>query len=261
MNHKKTVTGFSVIPYSLMDAIQDVDVWGVYGCVYRHGHNSEQGCWTSVKTLHEETGLSIKLVQRSLAWLVENRWLTAQVRVGYTTVYHVTPLAPVQNSSTTPIEINSAVENDCTSSVETDGTPQAKTTAPPSRKRLTNQNPLTKTQEPKPINKRDASAASKDLNRLKKLNSAVIPMDLSDCSDLLTEYWSEKKGVRSTPVLNRLCNTLRKMTPKQRQEALEAAISGGWANIYPPKPQAGSSGTKGGIDWDALDNVSFFPNS
>ena len=86
-------------------------------------------------------------------------------------------------------------------------------------------------------------------------------MDLSDCSDLLTEYWSEKKGVRSTPVLNRLCNTLRKMTPKQRQEALEAAISGGWANIYPPKPQAGSSGTKGGIDWDSLDDVSFFPNS
>jgi hypothetical protein len=139
MNRTKPVGGFAVIPYSLMNAIQDVDVWGVYSCVYRHGYNSEQGCWTSVKTLHEETGLSVKLVQRSLAWLVENHWLTAQVRTGYTTVYHVTPLTPVENDCTEPNRKRLA------SSSEIVGTPQSKSSVPPSRNRLTNKNPETKT--------------------------------------------------------------------------------------------------------------------
>ena len=261
MNHQKHATGFAVIPYSLMNAIQDVDVWGVYSCVYRHGHNSEQGCWTSVKTLHEETGLSVKLVQRSLAWLVENHWLTAQVRTGYTTVYHVTPLAPVENDCTNPNgkRLTPSSENDCT--------PQSKTTAPPSRKRLTNKNPETRTQEQEPINQRrarasaDADLQKKDPNRFKKLPLSSVPGDLSSCGDLLIEFWSVKKGVRSTPVLNRICKKLRQWSLQDRRTALEAAITSGWGDVFPPKKQAPYSGSQSTVDWDALDNVSFFPNS
>ena len=241
MNRTKPVGGFAVIPYSLMNAIQDVDVWGVYSCVYRHGYNSEQGCWTSVKTLHEETGLSVKLVQRSLAWLVENHWLTAQVRTGYTTVYHVTPLTPVENDCTEPNRKRLA------SSSEIVGTPQSKSSVPPSRNRLTNKNPETRTQEQEPINQRrarasaDADVEKKDPNRLKKLPPSSVPGDLSSCGELLIEYWSVKGGVRSTPVLNRICNTLRQWSSQDRKAALEAAISGGWANIYPPKRQGSYS--------------------
>ena len=234
MNRKKPVTGFSVIPYSLMNAIQDVNVWGVYGCVYRHGHNSEQGCWASVKTLHEETGMSIKLVQRSLSWLVENRWLTAQVRLGYTTVYHVTPLSPVENDCTHPNgkRLTPSMENDCPR--------QSKTTDPPSRKRLTNKNPVTRTQEQEPINKNNGASAEiqkKDPNRLKTLPAASVPPDLQDSSALLIEFWSCKKGVRSTNVLTRICNKLRKMTPQQRQDALERAIASGWGDVFIPAPK------------------------
>ena len=117
----------------------------------------------------------------------------------------------------------------------------------PSRNRLTNKNPETRTQEQEPINQRrarasaDADVEKKDPNRLKKLPASSVPGDLSSCGELLIEYWSVKGGVRSTPVLNRICNTLRQWSPQDRKAALEAAISGGWANIYPPKRQGSYS--------------------
>jgi hypothetical protein len=67
--------------------------------------------------------------------------------------------------------------------------------------------------------------------------------------------------VRSTPVLNRICKKLRQWSLQDRRTALEAAITSGWGDVFPPKKQAPYSGSQSTTDWDALDNVSFFPNS
>jgi hypothetical protein len=144
-------------------------------------------------------------------------------------------------------------------------TPKSESTLPlkggstPTPKGATNKNPVNKNPLIKtPI---ETGKEKKDPNRLKKLPLSSVPGDLSSCGELLIEYWSVKGGVRSTSVLNRICNTLRQWSLQDRRAALEAAISGGWANIYPPKKQAPYSSSQSTTDWDALDNVSFFPNS
>lgn len=250
-----------------MNKIQDVRVWGVYSSVYKHGHNSKQGCWASVKTLHQETGLSIKLVQRCLSWLVENQWLIAEVRPGHTTVYRVTPLTPDENALGEPKQkrLTSSVENDCT--------PQSKTTDHPSRKRLTNKNPLTRTHKQEPINKTEPPSneggckggeEKKDPFRLKRLPSDAIPADLLGCADLIAEFWGCKKGTRSERVFNRICNKLKQWTPEQRQDALERAIAAGWGDVFEPRPQAPHSASQGterkwtSEMWAALDEVNLF---
>jgi hypothetical protein len=229
-------TAFASIPYELMDVMTErsgKQIVCVYLWLHRFGWGSEQGCWASIATIAKSTGIKPDHVRQAIQWLLAEGWVVQTPRPGRTSVYFVRmhrDAAPLPQKGVPP---------------EGGSTPPLKGGNTPPPKGGTNKNPRTKTQKQKPISKRDASAASKDPNRLKKLNSAVIPTDLSDCSDLLVEYWAVKGGVRSTSVLNRLCKTLRAMTPQQRQEALERACSGGWANIYPPKPQAGYSAAQG----------------
>jgi len=54
---------------------------------------------------------------------------------------------------------------------------------------------------------------------------------------LLVEFWSVKKGTRSSQVLKRITNKLRQWTPQQRQEALERAIASGWGDVFQPRKQ------------------------
>ena len=229
-------TPFASIPYELMDVMAErggKQIICVYLWLHRFGWGSDQGCWASIATIAKSTGIKPDHVRQSIQWLIAEGWVMQTPRPGRTSVYFVRmhrDAAPLPQKEGSSLQKGDPLKGGSTTPPKGGNTPTPKGG--------TNKNPRTKTQEQKPINTRDASAAPKDPNRFKKLNSAVIPADLSDCSDLLVEYWSVKKGVRSTSVLNRLCNTLHKMTPKQRQEALEAAISGGWANIYPPKKQS-----------------------
>ena len=133
---------------------------------------------------------------------------------------------------------------------ENDLTPRSKTTY---EQEPINKNPGSKTQK--------AQAPKKDPNRLKTLASSAVPLDLADCSELLIEFWATKKGTRSSYFLKRICNKLRNMTPQQRQEALERAIASGWGDVFAPRNQAGYSPAQSTVNWDALDDVSFFPNS
>ena len=87
------------------------------------------------------------------------------------------------------------------------------------------------------LKKGDSKEDKKDPFRFRKLDPDVIPCDLLDCQQLLPEFWSVKKGVRSEQVFNRICNKLRAWTPEQRREALERAISSGWGDVFEPKPQ------------------------
>jgi biotin operon repressor len=89
MPHKVTASGFAIVPYALMSALQNPATWAVYAVVHRHGFGSAEGCWTSLETIHRETGVSRKVVQRSLQWLKENGWLIGKPRPGKTTVYRV----------------------------------------------------------------------------------------------------------------------------------------------------------------------------
>ena len=77
----------------------------------------------------------------------------------------------------------------------------------------------------------------KDAYASKHLPESIqVPDAIIDCDQLLREYWAAKKGTRSESVWNRICNKLATWTPDDRRKALEAAISGGWANVYEPKP-------------------------
>ena len=234
MPSKVSSSGFAALPYKLMDQA-DAPTWAVYAVLHRHGWNSDQGCWTSLETIRTETGISRKVIQRSLAWLRDSGWIEAQKRPGYSTVYFVKTDAPAKvlpSAKKTQVEFDPGQKRP-NPQVENDLTPRSKTTYEQEPK---NKNPRTKTQKGA-----SAENGNKDLNRLKKLPASSIPGDLSGCGDLLIEFWSVKKGVRSTPVLNRICKKLLSMTPQQRQEALERAIASGWGDVFPPRKQAGFS--------------------
>ena len=63
----------------------------------------------------------------------------------------------------------------------------------------------------------------------------LIPNDLKDCADLIEEWWpirKQKGAINSTKVAERIFKKLRTFTPKDRKNALEKAIAGGWRDIY-----------------------------
>ena len=256
MPHKVTASGFAIVPYALMDAMQNPATWAVYAVVHRHGFGSDEGCWTSLETIHRETGVSRKVVQRSLLWLKENGWLIGKPRPGKTTVYRVLSEPQSENDlgRKRPRSKTTQVENDLTPRSETPWVPRSKTTY---EQEPINKNPGTKT----PIK---GENQKKDPFRLKRLPSHSVPEDLSVCADLLAEFWGCKKGTRSERVFNRICNKLRQWTPEQRQEALERAISAGWGDVFQPSPQRAYSAATATMrewtpeQWKALDDVHLF---
>ena len=86
----------------------------------------------------------------------------------------------------------------------------------------------------------------------KTLGDDLIPNDLLDCDQLLREFWSVKKGVRSERVFHRVTNKLREWTPAVRRSALEAAANAGWPDVYEPRQQGGRQQQQA-TDWDALE--------
>ena len=231
MPSKVSASGFAALPYKLMDQA-DAATWAVYAVLHRHGWNSEQGCWVSVNTIHTETGISQFVIRRSLAWLRDTGWITSIERPGYTTVHFVKTDAPEPLANLTPVknERGNPLQKQQGTPIKNARGPLAKTTG---EQEPINKNPRNKTQK--------AQAPKKDPNRLKTLPTSSVPADLLGCGDLLIEFWSVKKGTRSTPVLKRICNKLRNMTLQQRQEALERAIASGWGDVFTPKKQAGYS--------------------
>lgn len=227
MPSKVSASGFAALPYKLMDQA-DASTWAVYAVLHRHGWNSEKGCWTSLETIGAETGISRKIVQRCLRWLKETKWIEAQPRPGFTTVYYIKTDAPAPRSNLTQVEndLGSPGQKRPNPQVENDLTPRSETTYKQEPK---NKNPTIKTQR--------AQTIKKDPNRLKVLPTSSVPPDLADCSELLIEFWSVKKGTRSSQVLKRITNKLRQWTPQQRQEALERAIASGWGDVFQPKKQ------------------------
>ena len=113
-----------------------------------------------------------------------------------------------------------------------------------------NKQPLLEAKKTKPKKKKDAFSA-------RVVSPDLIPADLLDCQQLLPEFWSVKKGVRSESVWNRVCGKLRTWTPEQRREALERAIANGWGDVFEPKAATPAQGKKT-IDWSAVDDHSFF---
>ena len=70
------------------------------------------------------------------------------------------------------------------------------------------------------------------------ITTDLIPDDLKQYSELFIEWWpirKQKGGVCSTKVANRLFDTLRSFPSKDRKQALEKAITGGWKDLFPIK--------------------------
>ena len=126
--------------------------------------------------------------------------------------------------------------------------------SPEGEKVLSLKTPITKES---PISNNTLSGGSKgeekkDPYEKKTLGDDLIPNDLLDCDQLLREFWSVKKGVRSERVFHRVINKLREWTPAVRRSALEAAANAGWPDVYEPR-QPGGRQQQQATDWDALE--------
>ena len=108
-----------------------------------------------------------------------------------------------------------------------------------------------------PLEKKAKSQKPKDAFSARVVSPDLVPADLLDCQQLLPEWWSVKKGVRSEGVWNRVCGKLRGWTPEDRRRALEASIANGWGDVFEPR-SATPAQCKKTVDWDAVDHVSFF---
>ena len=87
-----------------------------------------------------------------------------------------------------------------------------------------------------PLEKKAKSQKPKDAFSARVVSPDLVPADLLDCQQLLPEWWTVKKGVRSEGVWNRVCGKLRGWSPELRREALERAIASGWGDVFEPKP-------------------------
>ena len=225
-------TRFASIPYDLMDVMTQrggKQIICVYLWLHRFGWCSDQGCWASIATISQSTGIKPDHVRQAIQWLLAERWIVQTPRPGRTSVFFVRmhrdelPLpqkgVPPKGGSTPP--------------------PKGVTTPPP--KSGTNKNPVK--ENPVSITQK-AQAPKKDPNRLKVLPTSSVPPDLADCSELLVEFWSVKKGTRSSQVLKRITNKLRQWSADDRRNALERAISSGWGDVFQPRPTAAYSATE-----------------
>jgi hypothetical protein len=222
-------TRFASIPYELMDVMSErggKQIICVYLWLHRFGWCSDQGCWASLATIAKSTGIKVKDVQQAIKWLIAEEWVVQTPRPGRTSVFFVR----MHRDDTT--------HDQKTHGLKGHNTPVPKGHTTPTPKGPTNKNPVK--ENPVSITQR-AQAPKKDPNRLKTLPTSSVPPDLADCSELLVEFWSVKKGTRSSQVLKRITNKLRQWTPQQRQEALERAIASGWGDVFQPKKQTAYS--------------------
>ena len=123
-------TAFAVAPYELLDAGLDPRAVVIYLWLHRFGWNSPKGCYASLETISQRSGVTRKMVQRSLSTLVESGWIQVEKRPGFTAVYHVTIDHPGQKrprSKPTQVEIDPGqkrprgqVKNDLGGQVEID---------------------------------------------------------------------------------------------------------------------------------------------
>ncbi len=73
-------TAFAIAPYELMDCGLDPRSIVVYLWLHRYGWNSAKGCYASLQTISDRSGITRKMVQRSLSLLVETGWITVEKR-------------------------------------------------------------------------------------------------------------------------------------------------------------------------------------
>ena len=68
-----------------------------------------------------------------------------------------------------------------------------------------------------------------------ELTPSMIPRDLIEFTDLITEWWAvrhKNRATCSTKVAERIFKKLRTFTPQVKKIALEKARAGGWKDIY-----------------------------
>ena len=228
-------TRFASVPYELMDVMTErggKQIICVYLWLHRFGWCSDQGCWASLATISQSSGIRVKDVQQALRYLIAEGWVVQTPRPGRTSLFSVR-----MHRDETTYDVSAP-------GLKRPTTPVQKRPTTPGLKRPTNKNPVNK--NPESITQKGASAEKeeKDPNRLKKLPQTSVPADLLGCGDLLIEFWSVKKGVRSTPVLNRICKKLRQWSLEDRRTALERAIASGWGDVFPPKKQGSYGSTQ-----------------
>jgi hypothetical protein len=96
-------TGFSVLPYALLDALgEHKNIGWLYLWLHRHGNGSEEGAWASVATLARECHMHRDAVKAGLRWLVDQGWVERVKRPGRSSSYLLRLQDPGRPSSTCP---------------------------------------------------------------------------------------------------------------------------------------------------------------
>lgn len=125
MKARIKASGFAVAPYNLMDSGIEPKAIVVFLWLHRFGWNSPKGCYASLTTIAERSGLSRKVVQRSISQLVTGGWVDVERRPGRTAVFHIVLENPGRKRPKVEIDPGQKrprgqVKNDLTTQVKND---------------------------------------------------------------------------------------------------------------------------------------------
>lgn len=225
-------TGWAMAPYPLMDQVAGPGGKQrliVYLFLHRHGYGSDRGCYASVTTLAEETGIARRDVIESLRWLVEEGWVSREQRPGMPSVYQVWADAPNRRTS---------AQKDTTPTSDQKGTGVVTKRAPGVvPKRAHKQEPSNKNPEQEPPVSPSGTKRTKFL-----IQPSDLPENLAPVAERLCYWWAKAKaGEKSPRSLKLLLASLEKIRAEGGIEAvsqqIETAIAAkeevgrGWQSI------------------------------
>jgi hypothetical protein len=253
-----TRTAFAQVPIQLLEQCSDRSLRGclfVYLWLWHYAGIKDQA-FPSVPRLAAECHMKPDDVRKALKWLAVQGWIKRIDRPGQTTLFHVrTEKEPRRTPPLKRVPLPRKGDTPKGVTLPAEPLPRKGDTPPPpeggaNKNHLTREEikqeetPLPPTSlfelelpaEPSP---KPEAKEPKDPFAARKLRRSLIPADLLDCQELLPEFWLHKSGVRSQTVFNRVCNTLRQLTPEDRRASLEAAINSGWGDVFPRKAALG----------------------
>lgn len=212
----------------------------------------------SIARIAHESGISRRKVQQAIADMERKGWITREPRVSTggdrdsnsyrMNVWGITDGGSACDALPHVVRQGGSASHaqGVAHEVREGGAPHAHKEEQLKKKKkqpLENPLPLTAEAEPKPAKPRAKPKPAGDPYAGKILPPNAVPFDLLELQDLLPEWWTVKKGVRSEAVFNRVCKTLRGWPAATRVTAVENAIASGWANVYEPRtPSAAPSG-------------------
>lgn len=239
---------FVIVPFELVEQCADRKGTLLVFCRLWHYAGAKDAAYPSAARLSADCRMKRDAVFDALAWLEAEGWVRRETRPGQTTLYHVRTENPSPKRGASPKRgpspkrgVPPVPHMGDTNKNQLTRTNNSQETPTPLEPETTKPAPIPRQHPDSVVRSESPRKAPVDPYASKTLPGHLVPDDLLELQQLLPEWWAVKKGVRSQGVFNRVCRRLRIWDHEQRIDALERAISGGWADLYEPRASAGSS--------------------